>query len=193
MKNKFTSFFAFLVVFLQISANTFALPNNQILIRFKETSKETEINKFITDFKLKKLKILSGINLYVLEVPTNMKPAQAIKKLEKISMVKYVEENKQIELNTNLVEPSEKVNYAKMLGKEITITGLYEANRAGAMFSNDNGTISLIDLDNRVLLKLPNIQEGSNLKLTGIVRKIKGYNVTNDIGLLVTNVEEIKK
>lgn len=193
MRNKFTRFFVLTAILLQVSLNAFALPNNQVLIRFKDTYKEADINKFITDFNLKKVKVLSGLNLYVLEVPKNMKPVQVVKKVEKVGIVKYVEENTQVDLTKAFSQTTEKLDYTKMLGKEITITGLYEANRAGAMFSNDNGAISLIDLDNRVILRLPNIKEGSNLKLTGIVRKIKGYNVTSDMGLLVINAEQLKQ
>lgn len=193
MRNKFTRFFVLTAIVLQASLNSFALPNNQVLVRFKDTYKEADINKFITDFNLKKVKVLSGLNLHVLEVPKNMKPAQVVKKVEKVGIVKYVEENTQVDLTKAFSQTTEKLDYTKMLGKEITITGLYEANRAGAMFSNDNGAISLIDLDNRVILRLPNIKEGSNLKLTGIVRKIKGYNVTSDMGLLVINAEQLKQ
>lgn len=193
MRNKFSGFLVFSAIVLQISTNAFALPNNQVLIRFKDTYKESDINKFITDFHLKKVKVLSGLNLHVLEIPKNMKSAQVVKKVEKVGIVKYVEENTQVDLDKAFPPVTEKLDYTKMLGKEITITGLYESNRAGSMFSNDNGSISLIDLDNRVILRLPNIKEGSTLKLTGVVRKIKGYNVTNDMGLLVINAEEIKK
>lgn len=193
MRNRLTGFLILSIVVLQISINAFALPNNQVLIRFKDTYKESDINKFIKEFNLKKVKVLSGLNIHVLEVPKNIKSEQLVKKVGKVGIVKYVEENTQVDLTKDFTKTTEKLDYTKILGKEITITGIYESSRAGAMFSNDNGSISLIDLDNRVLLKLPNIKEGSSLKLTGIVRKIKGYNVTNDMGLLVINIEELIK
>lgn len=181
------------IFLLNISLVCFAnVPNNQVLIRFKEEYKKNDIDKFINSYKLKNLKVLSGINIYVLEVPKDIKNTDFVKKVEKVGIVKYVEANKNVDLSRNFVKESEKVDYSKLLDKEVTITGMYEYNRAGAMFSNDSGSISLVDLDNRVILRLPENKDGSKLQITGIVRKIKGYNVTNDLGLLPISVKEVK-
>lgn len=186
-------FFLSLTLIINAGLISFAsLPENQILIRFKEGYKNSDIEKFITTQKFKKLKILSGINIYVFETPSGMKSDEAVKKVEKNGIVKYVESNKHVDISKAFSAPIEKVDYSKMLNKEVTVTGMYEYNRAGAMLSNDNGAISLIDLDNRVLLRLPSAKDGIKIKATGIIRKIKGYNVTNDIGFLPVSVEEVK-
>lgn len=163
--------------------------SNQVLIKFKSGLTKNNIESFHSKYGTKILRIIPGINVYVVETPVDIRAEQLVRFLENDPMVKYAEVNTAIQLNPDAeVNPvytiNPVINYEKMIGKQLDINGVYKSSRSGAIISTKDGNLSIVDLDGTVVINLPGMAESSKVIITGIIKKVKGFNLTNNVGIM---------
>ena len=71
-----------------------------------------------------------------------------------------------------------------MIGKQVDVSGIYKSSRSGAIITTSNGNLSIVDMDGTVVTKLPNMAEGKRVIFSGIIKEIKGFNVTKNVGIM---------
>jgi hypothetical protein len=181
------------------SANTLdAAPiSNQLLIKFKTGITKNAMDTFHSKYGVRTIKILPLINVHLVETPVDIRATQLVKYLENDPMVEYAEVNTSINLNPDVeTEPvysiSGNVNYSQMIGKQTDVIGSYNSSRSGAVITVNNTTLSVVDLDGKVITKLPGTAEGSRVSITGIIREVKGFNITRNLGIMPVAFNKVK-
>ncbi len=169
---------------------------NQLLVKFKSGITKSAIEEFNSKYGTKTLKVIPGINVYLIEITLGIRASQLVKYLENDKNVKYAEVNTVVNYNpdseVNPVYTIMNSNIGTMIGKKVDIKGVYHTTRSGAVIQTENEKLSVVDLDGTVLAKLPKINEGTQLIVSGVVKQVNGFNVTNNIGVMPVEVKKIK-
>ena len=71
----------------------------QILVKFKAGLSQEDINKFLSDYGLKKMEIIQGINVYKLALPPGKTVQDVLKLIQKDQRIEYAEPNYLFKLN----------------------------------------------------------------------------------------------
>lgn len=71
----------------------------QILVKFKVGLSQEGINKFLSDYGLKKMEIIQGINVYKLGLPPGKTVQDILKLIQKDQRIEYAEPNYLFKLN----------------------------------------------------------------------------------------------
>lgn len=167
--------------------------NSQLLVKFKKGTSKNGVNEFHAKYGTRTIKVLPAINVHVIETTVGIKSSQLIRYFNNDPLVQYAEINTEISLDTdtiiNPVYTIQSVDYERMLNQQISVSGTYYSSRSGAIIETNKGRLSIVDIDGTVLTELPNLSNGSRLALSGIVKRTKGFNSTNDLGIMPVSIK----
>jgi hypothetical protein len=171
--------------------------HNQLLIKFNSGLSKNSIDTFHAKYGIRTLRIIPVINVYVVETPIDIKANQLVEFLGNDPLVKYAEVNTSIELNpdsaTNPVYTiSTDKDYSQMIGKQTDIKGIYKSSRSGAVVTIGDTTLSIVDLDGTVVTKFPGMTEGTRVVISGVIKEVKGFNVTKNLGIMPVSFNKAK-
>ena len=158
--------------------------NNEIMVKFKDKTSKKQIDEFTAKYGTKVLKVISGINTYVLEVPKETKADKLIKTLKTEKIIQSVEANQEVSLSPIKVETKAQVNYNDMIGKTVKLKGTLSLSRSGAIIETKEGNLSIIDKNNKVLMSYMTFKNGDEVEISGTIKSIKGFNITNNLAIL---------
>jgi chaperonin cofactor prefoldin len=65
----------------------------EVLVKFKQNVRQQEIEEFLSQYNLEVKKVISGINVYNLQLPEGVKVKDIIEKLKQDSRIEYAEPN----------------------------------------------------------------------------------------------------
>ncbi len=168
---------------------------SQLLIKFKSGITKSAIEEFNSKYGTRTVKVIPGINVYLVEIVLGIQASKLVKYLENEPLVKYAEVNHSINLNPDqLTEPVYTImnsDYSSMIGKKINIEGVYHSSRSGAVLQTGNSKLSVVDLDGTVLTKLAKINEGTKVMVSGVIKQVNGFNVTNNLGVMPVDIKKI--
>jgi len=173
--------------------NTAPEQKEQILVKFKKRISSVTSNEFNAKYGVKTAKVIPGIDVHVVEsTEGSFVPAeQLVRHISADPLVKYAEVNGKVivdpvMIKVNPIFSTLKVeNYQKMIGKKIAVNGTYRSSRSGAVVQiNDEVRLSIVDLDGTVVNSMPKLTEGAKITVYGLIKEVKGFNLTNNIGIM---------
>ncbi|GIW21312.1 MAG: hypothetical protein KatS3mg068_0319 [Candidatus Sericytochromatia bacterium] len=170
--------------------------NKEILVKFKKGLTKANINEFQAKYGLRTVKVLPASNIHVMKNEIGMKNEQILGYIQNDPMVLYAEINREISFGPDYnIVPVFNIlsNYQNMIGKTISVKGIYFSSRSGAIIETSNGKLSIVDLDSSVLPRITNLKDGSKISITGVVKEVKGFNLTNNIGILPVSIKVSKQ
>lgn len=161
----------------------------QILVKFKNTLTKSQVGDFHSKYGTKTVKVLPVINVHVIEMATmDLHAAQAVKFINNDPSVLYAETNNVIGLTPEEIGPIYSIqnssNLSEMVGKKMSFQGVYQSSRSGSVLQTTSGKVSIVDVDGTVVTKLPNTTNGTRISISGVVKKVKGFNQTEGIGIM---------
>lgn len=169
--------------------------NKEILVKFKKGLTRAGINEFQAKYGLKTLKVLPATNIHVMKNEIGMRNNQMLNYIQNDPSVLYAEINQEISFGPDYnIVPVFSIlnNYENMVGKNVSIKGTYFSSRSGAIIETSKGKLSIVDLDGSVLPRISNMKDGSQISLSGVVKEVRGFNVTNNLGILPVSIKVAK-
>ncbi|MFN4150039.1 MAG: S8 family serine peptidase [Candidatus Sericytochromatia bacterium] len=171
---------------------------DQILVKFKNNTTKSSIKEFNSKYGMKIVKTIPVVNVHVMQQDgPGIKAEQLVKYLSKDPMVKYAEINNVVsyspdQLSTPVYTIQSGMDFNKMTGEKVEIYGTYYSSRSGAYIETQYGKISVVDIDGTVLAKVGELKNGSSVSVSGIVKNVKGMNLTKGIGIMPITFENAR-
>jgi len=169
--------------------------SKEILVKFKKGLMKQGINEFEAKYGLKTVKVLPATNIHVMKNKTGIKNNQLLSYIQNDPSVLYAEINQEIAFGPDYnIVPVFNIlsNYENMIGKTVSIRGTYFSSRSGAIIETNKGKLSIVDLDGSVLTRIFNLKDGSKILLSGVIKEVKGFNLTNNLGILPISIKIAK-
>jgi hypothetical protein len=175
------------------SLNNVAQGQKQLLIKFKEGVSDGYIQSFHSKYGTKTIKVISQLGVHVVSIPNGTDSNKMIDIIKKDPLISYVEINNSVSIDP--IVPKYTIlssdNYTQSIGKQVEISGVYKPSRSGAIIYTDSAKISVVDKDGVVLTTISNVREGSKVSITGVIKQVKGFNLTNNIGIIPISLKTI--
>lgn len=173
------------VVSAQANAPLAARPS--LLVKFKPGVSALAINEFHAKYGTHTLNVLPNINVHViaLDQAVGVQSRQLLSYVQRDRLVEYAELNGTMQLTQQTaVTP----DYSKMVGQQVTITGIYTTSRSGAIIQTPQGALSIVDNQNRPLVQMPQMAPGRTIRISGVITPVDGFNLTQNLGVLPMQV-----
>jgi len=169
--------------------------NKEILVKFKKGFTKASISEFQAKYGLKTVKVLPASNVHVMKNEVGMRNEQILNYIQNDPSVLYAEINQEISFGPDYnIVPVFNIlnNYENMIGKTISVKGVYFSSRSGAIIETNNGKLSVIDIDGTVLPRITNMKDNTKVSLSGVVKEVRGFNMTNNLGIFPVSIKIAK-
>lgn len=170
----------------------------EILVKFKKTMSKASVDEFSSKYGVRTLRVIPVVDVHVIQLDgLSVQAQQLVKYLNNDPAVKFAEINKTITYTPDqLSNPvysiqTQKVNL-EMTGEKVDVNGIYKTDRSGAYLETQFGRISIVDLDGTVLTKVAKVKAGSYVTVSGIVKEVKGFNLSKGVGIMPTDLKQTR-